>query len=333
LKRFLLISTIIFAAFCLISFTQGTLEETECFAMDTVVTVKVGGKHADEALAAATDEIYRLHRLFSITDPNSDISALNNGSTDVSEETVSLITSALDISAKTDGAFDCTISPAVAAWGWYDDTHSVPTPETLQNAMDCVGWEYVHTNHNMVTFEKDGMALDLGGIAKGYAAERVSQVLTEKGVTSALIDLGGNLCLIGKKPDRTLWVIGIDDPNNKSDYLATITVSDCSVVTSGSYQRNFEQDGKLWHHILDPKTGYPADNGLQLVTVVCADNTVADGLSTALFVMGKEAAIDFWQSGTFDFDAVFVNSDGSVSVTEGLQDNFSCKTDYEVITH
>lgn len=299
--------------------------------MDTVITLKAYGKDVTVALNAAADEIYRLDRLFSVTDPQSDISILNAGGNTISQDTASLLSTAYTLSQSTDGAYDFTVAPLMRLWGWYSDTCSVPTDDSIKETLASIGWNHVRLNDLNVSFRKKGMELDLGGIAKGYAANSVANLLKENGVESALLNLGGNICLIGSKPDDSPWVIGIDDPNRPNSYLATVSVSDCSVVTSGSYIRNFTENGKQYHHILDPKTGYPVENDLTLVTVICKDNTLADGLSTALYVMGLEDAISFWKNGTYDFQAVFVKTDGSILITQELEANFSCQSDYEVI--
>ena len=328
-------SSVLFLLFALLftSCSYNSLKQTDCFAMDTVITLKAGGKNAETALDAATDEIYRLHRLFSITDSNSDIYRLNNGQSDVSQETAALVSEALAISAATDGAYDCTVSPLMRLWGWYDDNLQVPDAAAIQSALAHTGWQHVNVSPQSITFSNNHMAIDLGGIAKGYAADCVESVMRTHGVSSALINLGGNICVVGSKPDGKSWVIGIDDPDQSGAYLATVSVQDCSVVTSGTYQRFFQQDGKTWHHLLDPQTGYPVENGLRLVTVICEDNTLADGLSTALFVMGQSQATAFWRSGVYDFEAVFVADNGAIAITEGLEDRFSCDKDYEVIVH
>ena len=330
--RKLIIFLTFFSVFCcLVACSTKKEGSLECFAMDTVITLKAYGKDVSPVLNAAADEIYRLDRLFSITDPQSDISILNAGGETISKDTASLLYAAYELSQQTDGAYDFTIAPLMRLWGWYSDTCSVPTDEAIRKKIASIGWNHVQLNDLKVSFQKQGMELDLGGIAKGYTANSVAALLRENGVESALLNLGGNICVLGSKPDGSPWVIGIDDPEQSGAYLATVSVSDCSVVTSGTYQRFFEQDGQIWHHLLDPETGYPVKNGLRLVTVICKDNTLSDGLSTALFVMGQDEAATFWRSGVYDFEAVFVGDDGSISITEGLEKTFSCDRLYEVI--
>jgi len=285
--------------------------QREHFAMDTLVTFKVSGPNAEAAIDAAIAEIDRLDALFSVGNPNSALSLLNAGADcTISDDTAALIDAAMDLCVATNRAFDCQLQPLIEAWGWYGDSPAIPTEEAIRDALQRKGY-------------------DMGGIAKGYAAGRVAALLQLRGIDSALVDLGGNIRALGCKPDGSDWVIGIDDPMGKSAYLGTVAVRDCAVVTSGINQRFFEQDGQRWHHILDPKTGWPAKNGLVQVSIVCADDTLADGLSTALFVMGAEEAISFWRSGVYDFAFILVTDEGSILVSEGL--NFACNLPYEVI--
>ena len=164
----------------------------------------------------------------------------------------------------------------------------------------------------------DDVRLDLGGIAKGFTSSRVMDVFREKGVTSGIISLGGNVQALGCKPDGNMWRIGIQDPNDLNSTFAVIEVADQAVITSGGYQRYFEENGQTYHHIIDPRTGYPAENGLISVTIISDDGTLADALSTSLFIMGPEKASTFWKKHADAFDAVMMKDDGTVMVTAGL---------------
>ena len=157
------------------------------------------------------------------------------------------------------------------------------------------------------------------------------EIFEQYGVTSGMVSLGGNVHLLGTKPDGTAWHVGIQDPENSAGMLGVLETQDCAVITSGGYERYFEQDGKRYHHILDPTTGKPADSGITSVTIVSEDGTLADGLSTALFVMGVEKASDYWKQHADTFDAVIVAEDGTIYATEGIVDSLSCETDITVI--
>ncbi|WP_368241678.1 FAD:protein FMN transferase, partial [Intestinimonas butyriciproducens] len=168
-----------------------------------------------------------------------------------------------------------------------------------------------------------GMAVDLGAVAKGRAADLLVPLLTDSGVTSAILDLGGNLTALGTRPDGTPWRIGVKDPRNTETYFCILSLSDKTCSTSGSYERKFEVDGTTYHHILDPATGYPAESGLLSVTAVSSDGMLADGLSTACYVMGAEQSVRLWRAHGLEgagFDLVLVREDGSVWITEGVED-------------
>ena len=299
------------------------------FAMDTVMTLELYGDKA--TLEAAKDEILRLDALFSIGKEASDVSRLNDhGEAEIAPETAQVLAYGQEISQATGGALELTIAPLVDCWGWYEGNTAVPDAAALSQALSLVDGSGLILKGNQASLSRSGMAVDLGCIAKGYTASHVAQMLSERGVSSALINLGGNVQALGTKPDGSDWVIGIADASDPAAYLATLSVSDCAVVTSGDYQRYFEEDGRRYHHILDPKTGYPTDNGLHSVTVVCDDGTLADGLSTALFVMGLSQAEAFWRSGVYEFEAVFQTDEG-LFVTAGLADSIQTSADFEVI--
>ena len=176
------------------------------------------------------------------------------------------------------------------------------------------------------------MKIDLGGIAKGYTSSRIMDIFKENGITSGLVNLGGNVQALGTKTDGSNWRVAVQSPDDTEDYLGVLSIQDKAVITSGGYERYFEQDGVTYHHIIDPKTGYPAKNGLVSVTIVSSDGTLADGLSTSLFIMGEEKAAEFWKAHSNEFEAIFVTDDGTIYVTEGLKDSFTTDLDMKVIT-
>ena len=173
--------------------------------------------------------------------------------------------------------------------------------------------------------------IDFGGIAKGYTSSRIMDIYKDNGITSGLVNLGGNVQALGTKTDGTKWKIAVQSPDDTEDYLGILSVQDKAVITSGGYERYFEQDGVTYHHIIDPKTGYPAENGLVSVTIVSSDGTLADGLSTSLFIMGEEKAADFWREHKDEFDAILMSDDGTLYVTEGLENDFSTERTVEII--
>lgn len=295
-----------------------TAEKTETFtAMDTVMTLTVYG--GGSAVKDAEALILELEKKLSVTDENSEIHRLNeSGSLELDPDTAVLVSRALSLCAETDGALDITIYPVVRAWGFTTGDCRVPTGEELASLLPLVDFGAVRISGNTVTLP-EGAMLDLGAVAKGYASDCAAALLREKGVESAILNLGGNVYALGSKPDGSAWRVGVADPFGEGGtYSLVLSVTDMAVVTSGGYQRFFEQDGVISRHIIDPATGRPVDNGLASVTIVCEEGLKADALSTALYVMGYEKAVEYWKKHG-GFDAVFILNDGSIHITEGLE--------------
>ena len=293
---------------------------SELYAMDTVMSLTAYGPNAQKALAAAETEINRLDALLSISSETGDIYHINqSGSGDLSEDSRSLLSSALEYYKETGGIFDCTIEPVMEAWGFTTQNYRVPEQSELDDLLSRVDASCVSLTGSHVTLPED-VRLDLGGIAKGFTSARVMKVFAENGVTSGIISLGGNVQTLGRKPDGSLWRVGVQDPVDQNAMFAVVEVADEAVITSGAYQRYFEQDGIHYHHIIDPHTGYPANNGLISVTIISPDGTLADALSTSLFIMGPEKAAAFWQNHRDQFDAILMTDSGDVLVTSGLAD-------------
>lgn len=300
--------------------TEAESQSRELYAMDTVMTLTAYGPQADTALNAAEAEIERLDTLWSISNDDGEIARLNaDKQATLSDDTITLLQRAKDISAATNGLFACTIEPIMEAWGFTSGSYTVPNSATLQTLLTHVDDTQIRINGNTATIPAD-VKVDLGGIAKGFTSDRVMTIFAENGVESGIISLGGNVQALGTKPDGSLWRVGIQDPADKNNIIATLEIADKAVITSGGYQRYFEQDGITYHHIIDPRTGQPADSGLSSVTIVSDDGTLADGLSTALFIMGKDAALEFWRNHRDEFDAVLVDDEGCVTITAGLAD-------------
>lgn len=291
------------------------------FAMNTVMSFKAYGKAAPDALNTAAEEINRLDKMLSRTGTNGELCELNQyGRKELSEETADLIRQAVSISDRTEGAFDITIAPVMDAWGFFNQNYRVPSDDELSAALSHVGTDGIRINGNEAEL-LPGVQIDLGGIAKGYAADKAEDILRRSGVSSAIISLGGNISVIGSKPDGSDWTVAIKSPFKENEYIGKLSVSDCSVVTSGGYERYFEQDGKVYHHIIDPATGYPAESGLASATVVCESGTLADALSTTLFVMGREKAEEFYNKyGGFEY--ILAEENGEITVSPGIEDKF-----------
>ncbi len=295
-------------------------QSVDLFAMDTTMTLTAYGSHAADALDAASDEIERLDALFSISSENGDIYALNRDHSAVlREDTQALLERALEVSNSTNGIFDCTIEPVMAAWGFTTQNYRVPSEEELQTLLSHVDYRQVQQNGANVSIPAD-VQVDLGGIAKGYSSDRVMQVFADNGVTSGIVSLGGNVQALGCKPDGSRWRVAVQDPTDESENFAVIEIEDEAVITSGGYQRYFEDNGKTYHHIIDPRTGTPADSGVVSSTIISHDGTLADGLSTSLFIMGVDDALDYWRAHKDEFDAILMDKNGRVYVTKGIAD-------------
>lgn len=297
-------------------------EKKTFYAMNTTMEFTVYGSASlvDDAEAL----INSLEDELSVTKDTSEIAQINqNGSGTVTGSTADLMEKALAMCSRTNGTLDISVYPIVRAWGFTTGSYKVPSEEELTSLLPLV--DYTNVQYDEVTGEvilPAGMEIDLGSIAKGYAGQQAAELLREKGVTSALLNLGGNVQTIGSKPDGGAWQIAVKNPHNKEPMMV-VSVRDKAVVTSGGYERYFEQDGKTYWHIMDPKTGRPADSGLLAVTVIGEDGAMCDGLSTSLFVMGLEKAAALWAESS-DFEAIFIAADGTVYITDGLKEDFPC---------
>lgn len=305
----------------------------ELFAMDTYMTLTANNGQAEEAVEAAAGEIERIDALLSTGKEDSEISKLNRlkeGA--VSEEVKTLVKASLALYSETDGLFDITIYPVMREWGFTDGNFRVPEKEELKPLLSNMGADKISLDEekDMLTLGAD-TEIDLGGIAKGYTSNRVMDIFKEYGVTSGVISLGGNVQTLGSKTDGSKWRVAVQKPGQEDSYAGVISVENKAVITSGGYERYFEEGGRRWHHIIDPRTGYPAESGLASVTVVSEDGTLADGLSTSLFIMGKEEAVSFWRESDSEFEVVLIDDEENIFVSEGLADSFSSDYEFSVI--
>ena len=298
----------------------------QIFAMDTAMQLTVYGDQREEAADAAVAEINRLEALFSRTRTNTPVYQLNASAGDgapvaVGAEAAGLLALAKEYGQRTGGAFNVTIAPLMDAWGFTQDSFRVPDQSELDALLPLADPDglVVDPQAGTAMLTQAGMAVDLGGVGKGYAAAQAEAVLRSYGVESALLSLGGNITAMGTRYDGQSWQVAVRDPQDQEGYLCVLSLQDVTVSTSGGYERYFESGGQTYHHILDPATGAPARSGLRSVTVVAPDAVMDDILSTALFVMGPERALDYWRAAG-DFEAVLACEDGTVYVTEGLED-------------
>ena len=300
------------------------------FAMDTHLNLTAYGEKAETAMEQAQDRIRELESLWSVTDEHSEIYTANHSGGNpvtVSNDTADLVRYALDMAEQTNGSLEPTLYPVLTAWGFTTDSFQIPEQAELDHLLEKVDYTSVSLQGTALTVP-DGMQLDLGAVGKGYAADETAAVLREHGVNSALLDFGGNILTIGAKPDGSPWRVGVRDPDSEGN-LGILEIADQSVVVSGGYEKFFVgEDGERYWHILDPATGAPAGHGLVQTAIVSDESKRCDALSTALFVMGLDNAVQYWREHR-DFEMILLTENRTIYVTEGLSDAFSLGTGQE----
>ena len=305
--------------------------ERNIFAMNTHMSITCYGRQAEGACQAAIEEIKRLDDLLSIGKLDSEVSILNaTGRGVLSDDTKTLLEFSLAMWEKTDKVFDVTIYPLMDKWGFISKNFNVPDDDSICEALDLVGLDKIE--YNSATGEivlAPGQKLDFGGIAKGYTSDQIGKILSRYKIKGAIVSLGGNVQVYGKKPDRKPWRCGIQDPfahERNASVLGVVTVDNEAVITSGAYERFFtDENGRIYHHIIDTSTGYPAESDLESVTIVSKSGILADVLSTSCFILGLEGSKALWEQYDRSFDMVLMTSDGTVYITAPLENRF--KTD------
>ncbi len=304
------------------------ITQTVQFAMGTVMSHKAYGMLAEDCLAAVNREIEWLENHLSRFLPDSEISRINQSaglkSIKVSDEVFDVISKAVEISALCPMSFDVTIGPLVDLWKIGKESFTHPVDTDVQQALGLVNYRDLMLDpvNSIAGLRKPGQAIDLGAIGKGLAGDRVLEVYRTFGVDSAYSNLGGNVVTLGSKPDGSPWHVGIQHPQRENQLLGSVSVIGRSVVTSGDYQRfTSDQNGNKYHHILSPVTGYPTESELTSVTLVSASSTLADALSTALFVTGIEKGIELLKSFP-KTEAILMDAEEQVFVTQGLKESF-----------
>jgi len=302
------------------------------FLMDTVVEIKVCHRNkveAQKAIDSAMEEMKRVEQKMSRFLPDSEVSRLNNeassetvresratgGWIPVDDELFCLLKESVRLSELTGGCFDVTVYPLMKMWKFAGENPRVPGEKEIKEELELVGYKNMRVENGKVCFAKKGMGIDLGGIAKGYAVDAAVRVLKEKNIGSAMVNAGGDIYVLGRKGGKP-WRIGIRHPRKEGDILGVVEVEDRAIVTSGDYERFFFSGGKRYHHIFDPKTGYPA-NGCQSVTIVAKETSFADALATGVFVLGPRQGMDLIES-LEEVEGVIVDKEGEVSVSSGL---------------
>ncbi|MGN1402817.1 MAG: FAD:protein FMN transferase [Ruminococcus sp.] len=296
--------------------------------MGTSVMVRAYGEHAQDGVEAAFARAEELEQIFSTTIADSEIctvnqtakSAVGTGeSISIPEELCTVLETALEYGEKSGGALDCTMGDLIGLWGIGTEYARVPEQEEIQTVLRPDGWNDVvlDTETQSISFETESVTLHFGAIAKGYISDEMKAALQEAGVESALMSLGGNVMTLGTKPDGSSWNIAITNPFAPDSVIASLTVTDQAAVTSGNYEKYFEQDGKRYHHILDPKTGAPAESDVVSTTILASKGIDCDALSTATYIMGAEDGMALIN--TLDgIEAVFVTSDGDIITSDHI---------------
>lgn len=296
------------------------------FLMDTIVECRVFHDDSQEAEEILDLVFEAMGQLEQILDRHRDYSETNRVNRSAGREPVAVsaelngvIAKAVTVAEKTGGAFDITIAPLVELWGFGTDRVSVPDEKDIAQALTLVDYGKIRLEDGTVFLESEGMQLDLGGIAKGYIVDRAAKILRENGIDSAYIDAGGDIRVLGGKPDGSAWKVGVRNPRgqDRMALVAVMEIRDRAVVTSGDYERFFTVDGVRYHHILDPKTGQPA-RGLASVTVLAPDAFTADAYSTACFILGLEKGMQLIESEP-DLEAIMVTESGDVFLSGGLE--------------
>ena len=294
--------------------------EKEIFAMDTIMKLTIYGQNAEKAFIEAENLITQYDSIFSVTNPKSDVSKINNAKgsiVSVSEATYDLVQQSLKISEQTGGLFDISIYPLVKLWGFTTEHHKVPDENGIQLAMKNVNYKKIELLPENQIRIGEGMEIDLGAIAKGYLSQQIIELLKKQGISSAIVSLGGNVQTLGKKADGKSFVVGITDPGDGNSILGSLPVENKAVITSGIYQRYFEENGKKYHHIIDTRTGMPVDNNLASVTIISENGIMADALATALLVAGENEVKNYAKSHK-DIEIIMIDKKGNVWQSDGV---------------
>ena len=291
---------------------------------DTVISVQIFDSVDEDVLKGCEKLCKKYDSMFSNKIEDSEISRINSAGgnpVEVSKETIKLIKKGIYYSEMSDGVFDITIAPVSNLWDFKAETPLVPSPEAIAEAVSHVNYENIIIRDNTVKLTDPHAGIDLGAIAKGYIADRIKDYLEEEGVRHAMINLGGNVLAMGSKLDGSDYNIGIQKPFDETgEPITSVKISDKSVVTSGIYQRYFKADGKIYHHILDPNTGYPCENNLYSVTILTDSSLTADALSTTCFLLGYDRGMKLINQ-LDNVDAVFITDDNQIHYSKNFQNN------------
>lgn len=308
------------------------------FMMGTTVTISLFDSQNQDILDKAFNRVEELEDQLSINKANTLLDEVNANSgiqpTQVNPDMFNVIQKGLYYSDLTAGSFDITIGPLVKLWNIGFPEARVPSQNEIDATLPLVGYSLITLDktNQTIFLRQPGMIIDLGGIAKGYAADEIVEILKENGINHAIVDLGGNVYTLGSKVDGSPWKVGVQDPfNPRGDIIGHLPIINKSVVTSGIYERYLEEDGKKYHHILNPADGYPFNNEIAGVTIVSDYSIDGDALSTSVFSKGIEEGLSF-VDGLEGIEAIFISTDNQVYITQGLKDTFTLTNDlFEIV--
>lgn len=313
---------------------ESKMSQRQVFAMDTVMTLTAYGNRAEAGLDAAQSVIQSMD---SMLDPELETSTTyainhaNGANVSVSGQVAEMLSTASTVYRQSGGALDLSLYPVIKRWGFTNGRYYVPTDDELAQDLSrkcfdkMILTSFPSSGSYAVSFPSYA-EITFGAVAKGCASENAVAAMRNAGVTSGIVSLGGNVQTLGLKPDGSNWNVAIRDPNNTSSYLGVISVGETAVITSGTYQRSFTQNNKTYHHLINPETGYPINNTLSSVTVICEDGTMADCLSTAMFILGESKALNYWRT-YGGFEMILVNKDNQITCTKGLMEDFTLSND------
>lgn len=325
----LLVLVLVIALFPLLDNTETPYEVTT-YAMGSYVQQSVYGENQEEAAVQAADAIQALENRISWRVSGSDIQKLNDAAGEdwisVHSDVFEILEIAQDVAEKSGGTFDVTIAPISRLWDFDSERNEVPDADKLESLLPYVGYEFLRLDAEAGTasLKLRNNAVDLGGIGKGAACDAAVKAYAEAGAQAAIVSVGGSVGVWGRKSSGAPWGIAVRDPNS-SGTLGTLSMESGFVSTSGSYEKIFTQDGKTYHHLLDPKTGYPAESDLVSVTVLSGSGARSDALATACFVLGLEKGMALLEE--YDAEGIFIGQDNTITVTDGLADRFTLTAD------
>jgi thiamine biosynthesis lipoprotein len=303
--------------------------EKSFYALGTIIYLKAFGNSAEKAIEEARERLMDIDNKMSAFKDYSEISKINKNAgilpRAVSKDTFFVIKKAVEYSELSEGTFDPTIRPLVSLWGIGTKHERIPEKSEIEEKLKLVNYRNIIINKNdcSIGLKKQNQCIDVGGIAKGFAADEVKNIFVKHGVKNALIDLGGNIFALGNKDDGTPWNVGIQHPfKPRGENVGAISAKNKSIVTSGNYERFFMEGGKTFHHIIDPRTGYPSESRVISATIISDKSIDGDGLSTGVYIMGIDKAIDLIES-LKGIDAIFITEDKKIHVTSGIREIFN----------